>query len=185
VRASFVPPQPIHELRDLTRTRKQLSREIVQHTQRIQKTLEDANVKLSSVLTDTLGKTGMRILDAIIAGETDARRLAALADYRVKASREELAEALEGRVTDHHRFLLKLQRNSANYAEPRRSGTKLPSPEDRPDIDRPRRISRTELGRSPFRWTVSRRFQRGAEADRNCKGHLDRGTGRSRGPGGR
>jgi transposase len=85
VRASFVPPQPIHELRDLTRTRKQLSREIVQHTQRIQKTLEDANVKLSSVLTDTLGKTGMRILDAIIAGETDARRLAALADYRVKA----------------------------------------------------------------------------------------------------
>ena len=73
IRASFVPPQPIQELRDLTRTRKQLTREIVQHTQRIQAVLEEANVKLSSVITDILGASGRRILRAIFAGETDPR----------------------------------------------------------------------------------------------------------------
>ena len=78
IRASFVPPRPIQELRDLTRTRKQLTREIVQHTQRIQAVLEEANVKLSSVITDILGLSGRRILKAIVAGETDPAKLAAL-----------------------------------------------------------------------------------------------------------
>jgi transposase len=108
VRGSFVPPPAVQELRDLTRTRKQLGREITQHTQRIQKTLEDANVKLSSVLTDTLGKSGRRIVEAIIAGHADPTSLAALASSRVKASPEEIGEALRGKVTDHHRFLLRL-----------------------------------------------------------------------------
>ena len=72
IRPSFVPPQPIQELRDLTRTRKQLSREVVQHTQRLQAVLEEANIKLASVITDILGASGRRILKAMIAGETDA-----------------------------------------------------------------------------------------------------------------
>ena len=83
IRASFVPPQPIQELRDLTRTRKQLTREIVQHTQRIQAVLEEANVKLSSVITDILGASGRRILKAMIAGETDPEKLAELGDRRL------------------------------------------------------------------------------------------------------
>ena len=106
VRSSFVPPEPIQQMRDLTRTRKQLTREIAQHTQRIQKTLEDANVKLDNVITDILGMSGRRILDAIIAGGHDPVALASLASPRVKASREQLVEALRGKVTDHHRFLL-------------------------------------------------------------------------------
>ena len=107
ISASFVPPEPIQHLRDLTRTRKQVSREIVQHTQRIQRVLTEANVRITSVLSDTLGDTGRRILNALIAGETDSQSLAKLRDYRVHASEEKLAEALQGTVTDHHRFLLR------------------------------------------------------------------------------
>lgn len=108
IRSSFVPPQPIAELRDLTRTRKQLVAERSQHTQRIQKVLEDANVKLSSVVTDILGLSGRAILGALIRGETDPRRLAKLADARVKATKAQLEDALMGRIRDHHRFLLRL-----------------------------------------------------------------------------
>jgi transposase len=106
IRASFVPPQPIQELRDLTRTRKQLTREIVQHTQRIQAVLEEANVKLSSVITDTLGASGRRILKAIVAGETDPAKLSELGGPRLAATRAELADALHGRIRSHHRFLI-------------------------------------------------------------------------------
>jgi transposase len=107
IRASFVPPGWIQELRDLTRTRKQLVREIVQHKQRIQKVLEDANVKLGSVVSDVLGESGRRMLRAMIAGEQDPHKLAALGSERLAASPETLAEALHGRVTAHHRFLLR------------------------------------------------------------------------------
>jgi transposase len=106
IRSSFVPPGPIQELRDLTRTRKQLVREVVQHKQRIQKVLEDANVKLDSVVSDVLGASGRRMLRAMIGGEQNPHKLAALADERLAASQETLAEALHGRVTQHHRFLL-------------------------------------------------------------------------------
>jgi transposase len=106
IRASFVPPQPIQELRDLTRTRKQLTREVVQHTQRIQAVLEEANVKLSSAITDVLGMSGRRILKAIVAGETDPVKLAGLGGSRLAASRSDLADALHGRVREHHRFLI-------------------------------------------------------------------------------
>jgi transposase len=107
IRSSFVPPRPVQELRDLTRTRKQLVREVAQHTLRIQKTLEDANVKLSSVLSDILGQSGRAILDAIVAGESEPAALAARASARVKASKDVLAEALRGRVRDHHRFMIR------------------------------------------------------------------------------
>jgi transposase len=106
IRASFVPPQPIQELRDLTRTRKQLGREIVQHTQRIQAVLEEANIKLSSVITDILGPSGRRMLKAIIGGETDPDRLAALGGPRLAAPRAALRDTLYGRIRDHHRFLV-------------------------------------------------------------------------------
>jgi transposase len=108
IRGSFVPPSPVQEMRDLTRTRKQLVREIGQHTQRIQKVLEDANVKLASVITDVLGKTGRSILAALIDGEVDPIKLAALARPEIRASAQSLAEALRGRVNAHHRFMLKL-----------------------------------------------------------------------------
>ena len=108
IRGSFVPPTPIQELRDLTRTRKQLVREVGRHTQRIQKTLEDANIKLTETISDILGATGRAILRALIAGETDPQPLADLTKGRLKASRTQLVEALHGRVTAHHRFMLKL-----------------------------------------------------------------------------
>ena len=108
IRSSFVPPAPIQELRDLTRTRRQLVREVARHTQRVQKTLEDANVKLTRVVTDILGASGRAILSALIAGETDPERLADCAGVRVKADRTDIVTAAHGRVTAHHRFLLEL-----------------------------------------------------------------------------
>lgn len=108
IRSSFVPPAAIQELRDLTRTRKQLVREISQHSLRIQKVLEDANLKLGSVLSNVLGHSGRAMLDAIIAGESDPQRLAELAVGNARKKTSELREALRGRVTAHHRTLLKL-----------------------------------------------------------------------------
>jgi transposase len=108
IRASFVPPAPIQDVRDLTRTRKQLVREIVQHTQRLQRTLDVANLKLTGVLSDLLGVTGRAILAALIAGETDPQRLADLARGTLKHKRPALVEALTGRLTPHHRRMLQL-----------------------------------------------------------------------------
>jgi transposase len=90
------------------RTRKQLVRERSRHIQRLQKTLEDANIKLDSVISDIMGLSGRRMIEALIAGETDPRALAALAHRRIKASPAELEAALHGRVSDHHRFMLRL-----------------------------------------------------------------------------
>ena len=108
IRGSFVPPAPVQELRDLTRTRKQLVREIAQHTLRIQKTLEHANLELTGLLSNILGVSGRAILQVLVAGEQDPERLADLVHGRLKASRAELVAALHGRVTAHHRFLLQL-----------------------------------------------------------------------------
>lgn len=108
VRASFVPDTPIQELRDLTRTRKQFVREIAQHTNRIQKTLEDANLKITGLISDVVGVSGRAILESIIAGETDPKKLLEVTKGRLKASPERLLEALHGRIRDHHRFMLKL-----------------------------------------------------------------------------
>jgi transposase len=104
---SFVPPPAVQEMRNLTRTRKQLVREVVQHKLRIQKTLEDANIKLASVISDILGQGGRAILMAMIDGVEDPKRLASYAPH-VHAPTSKLIEALNGRVHDHHRFLLKL-----------------------------------------------------------------------------
>src|SRR5215212_1525326 len=108
VRASFVPDAATQALRALLRTRKQLVRERASHVQRLQKTLEDANIKLGSVLTDVTGVSGRAIVEALVAGETDPATLAALARRSVKAPPERMTEALQGRVTSRHRFLLRL-----------------------------------------------------------------------------
>jgi|APDOM4702015023_1054809.scaffolds.fasta_scaffold16537_1 transposase len=106
VRASFVPPRPIRELRDLTRTRRQTMREVVRQQQRIDKILQDANIKLSSVLSDMFGPSGMRMLEAIAAGETSPGRIAELGSSRLTCTREELTAALEGHLDEHHRFMI-------------------------------------------------------------------------------
>lgn len=108
IRSSFVPPVRIQQLRDLTRTRKQLVREISQHSLRIQKVLETANIKLASVLSNVLGLSGRAMLNAIIAGEDNPEQLADLARGVARKKRSELVEGLRGHVTDHHRTMLKL-----------------------------------------------------------------------------
>jgi transposase len=108
LKASFVPPAPIRELRDLTRHRSQLVGEKTRAANRLQKALEDANIKLASVASDILGKSGRAMLRALIAGETDPEKLADLAQRRLRGKIPALRAALHGRVTDHHRFLLKL-----------------------------------------------------------------------------
>jgi transposase len=108
IKASFVPDEEFHELRTLMRTRKQFVREQTSDVQRIQKTLTEANIRLDSVISDLMGVNGRRMLEAMIAGVRDADKLAALGDRRLKATRKELHDALHGRLTDHHRFVLKL-----------------------------------------------------------------------------
>lgn len=108
IKSSFVPDQPTQQMRDLLRTRKQFVRERASHQQRIQKTLEQANIKLDSVISDVLGLSGRRMIEALIAGQTDPQALAALADGRLRATEAELEAALRGRITAHHRFMLKL-----------------------------------------------------------------------------
>ena len=108
IRASFVPPVAVQELRALTRTRKQFVRERSAHVLRIDKVLEDANLKLGVVLTDIMGKSGRAVLQAIVDGHEDPEYLARCVSVRVKASRAEVLEALRGRISAHHRFMLKL-----------------------------------------------------------------------------
>jgi len=111
IRPSFVPDEPTQQMRDLLRTRKQFTRERSRHAQRIQKTLEDANIKLDSIITDILGVSGRRMIEALITGQTAPEALAKLADGRLHATRAELEASLRGRVTPHHRFMLRLHLN--------------------------------------------------------------------------
>lgn len=108
IRASFVPPTAIQEMRTLLRTRKQFVRERAQHVQRIQKTLEDANVKIASVVSDVVGASGRAILKALIAGEDRPEKLVEVTKGRLRADRATLIEALRGCVRKHHRFVLQL-----------------------------------------------------------------------------
>jgi transposase len=107
LRASFVPPTPTRELRDLTRYRASLAQEINRIANRMQKVLEDANIKLASVATDTLGASGRAMLEAIVNGEQDSQRLAEMSRGLLRNKIPQLQQALEGRVTAHHRFLLR------------------------------------------------------------------------------
>jgi transposase len=111
VRGSFVPPEPIRQLRDLTRTRTAVVRERGRETQRLEKFLEDSGIKLSSVASDLTGVSGRAMLDALVAGERDPEVLADMAKRRLRSKLPELAEALTGRFNDHHAFLVKVHLN--------------------------------------------------------------------------
>ena len=108
INGSFVPEEPLQELRSLMRSRKQLGREQTRHVQRMHKALIEANIRLDQVISDIMGASGRRIIEAMISGVRDPNQLAALASKRIKATAQELHDALHGRLTDHHRFLLKL-----------------------------------------------------------------------------
>jgi len=108
VRGSFVPPEPIRQLRDLTRTRTAVTRERAREIQRLEKLLEDAGIKLSSVASDITGVSGRAMLGALIAGQRDPAQLADLAKRRLRSKIPELTEALTGRFGEHHAFLAQL-----------------------------------------------------------------------------
>lgn len=108
VRGSFVPPQPIRQLRDLTRSRTIFVRERSREIQRLEKLLEDASIKLSSVATRTPGVSGRLMIEALIAGQRDPVTLASLAQGRLKNKSEQLVEALNGRFNTHHAFAAQL-----------------------------------------------------------------------------
>jgi len=117
LKASFIPSAPQRELRDLTRYRVRLTEEKAREVNRVQKTLEDTNLKLGDVVSDIMGKAARMILHALADGETDPARLAALAVGRVHASQEQLEAALTGHVTDHHRFLLQEHLTQIHHLE--------------------------------------------------------------------
>jgi len=122
VRGSFVPPQPIRELRDLTRLRTTLTRDRAREVNRLERVLQDAGIKLSSVATDILGVSGRAILDALVAGQTDPQALAGLARMSLRRKTQQLTVALTARFTPHHAFLVRLHLQvidqlAANIAE--------------------------------------------------------------------
>ncbi|MFC9634279.1 IS110 family transposase [Streptomyces mirabilis] len=108
VRPSFVPDQPVRELRDLTRARTQLTRERGQIVQRLEKLLEDTGIKLAAVASDIVGVSGRAILEALVSGEREPQTLAELARRKLRNKIPELTEALTGRFRDHHAFLVRL-----------------------------------------------------------------------------
>lgn len=109
LRPSFVPPQPIRELRDLTRYRRKLVESQAAERNRLEKLLESANIKLASVATDVFGVSGRRMVRALIEGKASPREMAELAQRSLRNKIDQLEPALEGKLEEHHRFLLKLQ----------------------------------------------------------------------------
>src|SRR5680860_239427 len=108
VRGSFVPPEPIRQLRDLTRTRTAITRERGREIQRLEKLLEDAGIKLSSVASEITGVSGRAMLEALIDGQRDPAVLADMAKRRLRAKIPALTEALTGRFSEHHAFLARV-----------------------------------------------------------------------------
>jgi transposase len=112
LKGSFIPPVAIRELRDLVRYKKKKTQFIAAEKNRMIKFLEDCNIKLSSVVSDTQGVSATKIINDIIDGVEDVDQLVAHAHGRIKASKEDIARALTGRVTPHHRFMLKMIRET-------------------------------------------------------------------------
>jgi transposase len=117
VPASFVPSTPMRELRDLARSRVRLVEERVAVANRIQRILEDANIKLASVVTDVLGYSGRRMLEAMVAGQTDPAQLADLARTTLRRKIPQLRRALDGRLNEHHRFCLRQMMDHLEFLE--------------------------------------------------------------------
>lgn len=106
LKGSFIPPKPIRELRDLTRYRRKVVGQVASEKNRLQKILEDANIKLSSVVSNMSGATASKIIDAMISGEEDVEKLVRFRHGKMQVSREDLKAALKGKLTAHHKFML-------------------------------------------------------------------------------
>lgn len=117
LKASFIPPAPVRELRDLTRYRTSLIRERARTANRLQKVLEDANIKLAGVVTDIQGVSAWAMLQAIVEGNTDPEAMADLAKGLLRKKRLQLVSALSGRVKPHHRFLIAEHLSQIEYLE--------------------------------------------------------------------
>jgi transposase len=117
LRGSFVPPPVIRELRDVSRYRKRLVQDRSRETQRVDKVLQDAAVKLGSVASDTLGKSGRAMIEALIAGERDPAALAQLARGRLRVKTDELTRALHGRFRQHHALLLRVHLDHIDHLD--------------------------------------------------------------------
>jgi transposase len=118
IRPSFIPPRDIRELRDLTRYRKKLLANGAAERNRIQKVLEDANIKLGSVLTDVFGVSGQRMLHALVQEESiSVEQVAALAHWSLEPKMENLKKSLEGHLTLHHRFMIEVSLGHMDYIE--------------------------------------------------------------------
>ena len=122
LRPSFVPPRPQRELRDLTRTRASLLQDKSRVANRLQKTLEDANIKLASVASDVLGASGRDIIRALIQGQLSPEAMAQMARRRLRAKIPQLTQALRGEVNEHHRFMLGLLMGQIEYLEQQVAG---------------------------------------------------------------
>lgn len=117
LRGSFIPPRHIRELRDMTRYRKKITEQIASEKNRLQKILEDANIKLSSVVSNMSGVTATKIIDAMIDGEDDIEILINMRHGKMRASKEELSKSLKGNLTEHHKFMLQTIKQSIKEKE--------------------------------------------------------------------
>jgi len=117
LKPSLIPPKPIRELRDLCRYRKKLTEQASAEKNRIQKVLEDANIKLSSVASDTFGVSGRAMLESLLAGEMSPEETADLAKGKLRHKIPQLVEALEGQVNEHHRFLIRMHLEHLEYLQ--------------------------------------------------------------------
>jgi transposase len=106
IRGSFIPPKEVRELRDLARYKRKLIQAIVSEKQRVEKILEDANIKLSSIASDTFGASGKRIIEELMKGELKPEAMAELTKGRLRSRKAEMKEALVGNMEDHHRFMI-------------------------------------------------------------------------------
>jgi len=112
LKGSFIPPKEIRELRDLVRYKRKIVAQVASEKNRIIKILEDANIKLSSVLSNVDGAVGTKIIHCLIEGQTDVNELAKFYHGKMKVSKDEFKKALDGRITKHHRFMLQLLKDS-------------------------------------------------------------------------
>jgi transposase len=117
LKKSFVPPRDIRELRDLFRYKKKLVQQTSSERNRLQKILEDANIKLSSVVSDVFGVSATKMLDAMLDGETDVKKLAKLCHGRLSGKRQQIKESLNGHLTEHHKFMLNIIRKNIHGIE--------------------------------------------------------------------
>jgi transposase len=117
LKGSFIPPREIRELRDMVRYKRKLTALAASERNRLIKVLEDANIKLSAVMSDVFGVSAGRIIDALIAGENNTDELMKHCNYRLRTSRAEIKEAITGTVTQHHRFMLGMIKKSVSNLE--------------------------------------------------------------------